>query len=64
MKNIIKQKKTLKIKINEIVDKSKKFSEHLKELGCNKIAKFVKKHSNHVLAFATLSTEGKNILEF
>ena len=56
-----KNKKALKIKINKAVDKLKKFSEYLHELGCKKTANFVKKHSNYVVTFAMLTIEGKNI---
>jgi transposase-like protein len=54
-------KKTLKKKINQAVDKLKEFSKHLQELGCEKTAKFVKKHSNHIVTFAILAKEEKNI---
>ena len=54
-------KKILKEKINKAVDKLKQFSEYLYELGCEKTAKFIKKHSNHIVTFAILQTEGKNI---
>ena len=54
-------KETLKEKINEAVDKLKEFYNHLLELGCNITGKFVKKHSNHVVTFAILATEGKKI---
>ena len=60
-KKYAENKKTLKKKINEAVDKLKEFSEYLHKLGCKKTAKFVKKHSNHILTFAILTTEGKNI---
>jgi len=54
-------KETLKKKINEAVDKLKEFSEYLHDLDCKKTAKFVKKHSNYIVTFAILNTEGKNI---
>jgi len=54
-------KEELKMKINESIDKLKEFSEYLYELGCEKTARFVKKHSNNVVTFAILTIEGKNI---
>jgi len=54
-------KETLKKKINKVVDKLKEFSKYLHELGCKKTVKFVKKHSNHIVTFAILITEEKNI---
>jgi hypothetical protein len=61
IKKYAKSKETLKSKINEAVDKLKEFSEYLYEIGCVKTAKFVKKHSNHIVTFAILTLEGKNI---
>jgi len=54
-------KETLKMKINECVDKLKEFNEYLDELGCKDTAKFVKKHSNFIVTFAILATEGQKI---
>jgi hypothetical protein len=56
-----KNKETLKKKINEVVDELKEFSEYLYELGSKKTVKFVKKYSNHVVTFAMLTIEGKDI---
>ena len=53
--------KTLKKKINKAVDELKKFSKYLHEIGCEKTAKFIKKHTNHLVTFAILKTQGKNI---
>ena len=65
LKNQVKKyaddKKTLKKKINEAVDELKKLSQYLHEIGCVKSAKFVKKHSNNLVTFAILKTQGKNI---
>ena len=61
MKKYKNNKKTLKIKINETVDKLKEFSKYLHDLGSKKAANFVRKYSNHVVTFAILQTEGRDI---
>jgi hypothetical protein len=60
-KKYAKNKKALKIKINEAVDKLKEFSEYSHEINCKKTAEFVNKHSNTVVTFAILTVEGKSI---
>jgi hypothetical protein len=57
----IDDKETLKEKVDIAVDKLKEFSEYLHECDCEKAAEFVKKHSNQVVTFAILATEGKDI---
>jgi len=54
-------KKELKMKINEAVDKLQEFSEYLYEIDCKKTASFINKHSNDVVTFAILTVDGKNI---
>jgi transposase-like protein len=54
-------KKMLKKKINEAVDKLKEFNEYLLDLGCKITAKFVKKYSNNIVTFAILAADGRTI---
>ena len=54
-------KKTLKKKINEALDKLKEFNQYLDKLGCKETAKFIKKHSHHIVTFALQATKGKQI---
>jgi hypothetical protein len=56
-----KDQKSLKKKINQTIDKLKELSQYLQELGCEKAAKFIKKHSNHTLTYAILTLQGKTI---
>ena len=51
----------LKEKINECVDKLKKISKNLIELKCFNASKFIKKHSNNIVTFAIVKTEGKDV---
>jgi len=54
-------KKELKIRINECVDKLKEFSKKLIDLGCEKSAQFIKTYSNYAVTYAMLTLESKNI---
>jgi hypothetical protein len=53
--------KKLKKKINQAVKELKKIAHKLKEINCKKTAKFIKKYSNHIVTYAILQTQGKNI---
>jgi len=53
--------KILREKVNEAVDRLKDFCVLLEELCCFDAARFVKKYSNHVVTFAMLKCEGRDI---